>query len=243
MTMIHFRRLHIKKISALEFSSSSSTYSSTSSFYKPGSTKQLDSVCPTEVQESTPYSGQQGHDVEKKDVPHGNSRSNYKKHDKSVSSSKTIHNYRPEVRKTVKFEKTAKVKRVRPRHEYSQEELDLLWYNENDYLDIKKRAVETVKKMIKCKRSGGFVENEDFTARGLECRLKETAIERKEFKAYARNLVLEEQEDQNDRGIKSTTRISKIYLKASIVSSKKAQDLGQKDAEAVGDIRLHQLLS
>lgn len=242
MTMINFRRLHIKKISVLESSSSSSpspTYSSTSSFYKPGSTKKLDSVCPTEVQESITYSRRQGHDVEKKEDPRGISIYSYKTRDNSVSSSKTIHDYHPEVRKTVKFEKTAKVKRVRPRHEYSQEELELIWYNENDYSEIKKRAVDTVKRMIKCKRSGGFAENEDFSARGLECRLKEPAIERKEFKAYARSLVLEEQEDQNDRGIKSTTRIRKIYLKASIVSSKKAQDLGRKDAEAVSDNSLH----
>jgi len=126
---------------------------------------------------------------------------------------------------------------------YSAEELEQLWYTESECIDIKRRAVETVKMMMKGKkRSGGFIETDDHTARGLECRIQEAAIERKEFKAFARDLVLEEQEDQNDQGIKSSSRLRKVHLKASSVSSKKAVEYGRKDAEAVNENCLQEVL-
>merc|ERR1719199_493333 len=88
----------------------------------------------------------------------------------------------------------------------------------------------------------GFTDDDDHTARGLECRTRIAATERKEFKAYARMLVLDEQEDQNGLGFKNDNRIRKMYLKASLVSSAKAQTMGQKDAEAANDISLNDVL-
>jgi hypothetical protein len=144
--------------------------------------------------------------------------------------------------KTVSFEKTARVRRVRPRNHFTKEEQEDMWYNDNDYSEIKRRAVETVKKMLKGEKSGGFVDDNNYTSRGLECRMKKNAVERKEFKAFARSLVLEEQEDQNQKGIICSGRLRKVYLKASSISSVKAQSAGRKDAEAVNDIDLYQLL-
>ena len=144
--------------------------------------------------------------------------------------------------KAVSFKKNARVRRVRPRNQYSKKEQEAMWYDDDDYADIKKQAVDTVKRMIKAERKGGFVDDNNYTARGLECRMKKIAVQRKEMKVFARRLVLEEQEVQNDSGIKSADRIRKVYLKASSVASVKAQDVGRRDEKAVNDITLSEIL-
>eukprot|EP00531_Pseudo-nitzschia_arenysensis_P008205 CAMPEP_0116129142 /NCGR_PEP_ID=MMETSP0329-20121206/7771_1 /TAXON_ID=697910 /ORGANISM="Pseudo-nitzschia arenysensis, Strain B593" /LENGTH=233 /DNA_ID=CAMNT_0003623399 /DNA_START=15 /DNA_END=713 /DNA_ORIENTATION=+ len=137
--------------------------------------------------------------------------------------------------KSVNFEKTARVRRVRPRNHFSQKELENMWYTEEDYISIKRGAMETVKKMLKAEKVGGFIDDENYSARGLECRMKKNAVERKEFKAFARELVLREQDDQNNKGIFCSSRLRKVYLKASSISSTKAQISGRRDAEVVDD--------
>jgi len=166
---------------------------------------------------------------------------------------------------TVRFEKTAKVKRVRPLHQYSVEEREDIWYTESEYTDIKRRVVVTVKMMMRNdkkkqqyqKQNGGSinsfaddsdfesVENDNHTIRGLECRTRKAALQRKGFKMYARDLVLDEQDNQIDTGA-SPNMIRKAYLEASIVSSKKAQAYGRMDEEAVKNNNnncLHEILN
>jgi len=153
---------------------------------------------------------------------------------------------------TVRFEKTAKVKRVRPLSQYSVEEREDIWYTESEYTYIKRRVVVTVKMMMRNdkkkqqyqQQNGGSidsfaddsdfesVENDDHTIRGLECRTRKAALQRKGFKMYARDLVLDEQENQIDSGM-SPNMIRKAYLEASIVSLRKAQAYGRMDEEAV----------
>ena len=153
---------------------------------------------------------------------------------------------------TVRFEKTAKVKRVRPLSQYSVEEREDIWYTESEYTYIKRRVVVTVKMMMRNdkkkqqyqQQNGGSinsfaddsdfesVENDDHTIRGLECRTRKAAQQRKGFKMYARDLVLDEQENQIDSGM-SPNMIRKAYLEASIVSLRKAQAYGRMDEEAV----------
>jgi hypothetical protein len=153
---------------------------------------------------------------------------------------------------TVRFEKTAKVKRVRPLNQYSVEEQEDIWYTESEYTDIKRRVVITVKMMMRNdkkkqqyqQQNGGSidssaddsdlesVENDDHTIRGLECRTRKAALQRKGFKMYARDLVLDEQENQIDSGMRPNM-IRKAYLEASIISLKKAQAYGRMDEDTV----------
>jgi len=76
-------------------------------------------------------------------------------------------------------------------------------------------------------------DNGGYTSRGLECRTKHAARQRKEFKLYARELVLEEQQNQiNDyTGGIDPNRLRHVYLDASIVALTKAQMFGRMDAE------------
>lgn len=145
--------------------------------------------------------------------------------------------------KSVNFQKTARVRRVRPRNHFSKQEAESMWYNEDEYASIKRGAVDTVRRMSKAEKSGrDFVDDENYSSRGLECRMRKNAVARKEFKAFARELVLTEQNDQNASGILSSSAIRKVYLKASSIASMKAQDSGRKDEEAVNDLHLSDIL-
>jgi len=165
--------------------------------------------------------------------------------DSSTSVTSTSSNSeQPIAKKTVTFDKIARVKRVKPRYYYTEEQHRKMWYDDDDYADIKSGAVETVKMMMKSTRSGDdFVDDDDYTSRGLECRTRAAATERKRFKEYARLLVLDEQEDQDELGFRSVTRLRRMYLKASNVSSAKARELGQQDAEAANDESLQEILA
>jgi len=215
--------------------------SSISSFQKPEYSKDSDCGVPNQIQTKTQIRRS------KQQRKKGNNTNQVKKSclksQKNADSSATsLSGTDPRTVKTVSFEKTARVRRVRPRSHFSKEEQEDMWYNDDDYSEIKRRAVETVKKMLKGEKSGGFVDDDNYTSRGLECRMKKNAVERKEFKAFARSLVLEEQEDQNQKGIMCAGRLRKVYLKASSISSVKAQNAGRKDAVAVNDIDLYQIL-
>ena len=146
--------------------------------------------------------------------------------------------------KAVSFDKSARVRRVRARNTFSKQEQDAMWYTENDYAEIKQRAVDTVKRMIKVERSGvSFCDDDEYTARGLECKMRRNAMARKEFKAMARSLVLTEQELQEATQSKCSTKLRKVYIKASSISASKAHEYGRIDAEAVNDISLSNILT
>lgn len=238
--IVNFPRIHVKKSSELE-SLPISSMSSISSFQKPEYSKDSDRVVPNQIQ--TKAQIRRSKQQRKKGTNTNQIKRSCLKSLKNPNSSATsLSGTDPRTVKTVSFEKTARVRRVRPRNHFTKEEQEDMWYNDNDYSEIKRRAVETVKKMLKGEKSGGFVDDNNYTSRGLECRMKKNAVERKEFKAFARSLVLEEQEDQNQKGIICSGRLRKVYLKASSISSVKAQSAGRKDAEAVNDIDLYQLL-
>jgi len=244
--MINFSLSHLKKLSAVEpsaqTSAMSSFSSSLSSFENPVLSKDHDCGRPLEMQNQTECRrGQRRQKPSTCTNQHESNDSSKSQHlidDSTTNASGTG----PIVAKAVNFQKTARVRRVRPRKMYTKQEQEAMWYNDNDYADIKRQAVETVKRMIKGEKTGGFVDDDNFTARGLECRMKKIAVQRKEIKVFARRLVLEEQEDQNGRGIKSSDRIRKVYLKASSLALMKAQDAGLKDAKAVNDMSLSEIL-
>jgi len=208
--------------------------STPSSFEKPELSKACDSGARNKIQTKRRRSQQQ----QEKDSNTNQIRKSSMKAQNNVDPSATsLSGIDPVAVKAVTFEKTARVRRVRPRSQISQTEREAMWYNDNDYTDIKRRAVETVKRMMKGEKSEeDFVDDDNYTSRGLECRMKKNAVERKRFKSYARGLVLEEQDYQNETGIMCSGRLRKVYLKSSSIALMKAQDNGQKDAEAIHDV-------
>lgn len=142
-------------------------------------------------------------------------------------------------RRTVHFAKTAKVKKVRSRQHYTAEECDGMWHTADEYAAIKKRALATLKLMV---YSPNFKESDDHTDRGLENRTKNAAQKRKEFKAYARELVLEEQENHKEAGVKSPGRLRKACLETSLTSTLQARENGKRDQDAVQHESLEAIL-
>jgi hypothetical protein len=128
--------------------------------------------------------------------------------------------------KKVSFARTAKVKKVRSRQHYTEEERDGMWYTPNEYIDIKKRAVQTLRMMM---ADPSFRDDADHTSRGLECRTKDAARQRKEFKAHSRELVLEEQENQREAGVHSPGRLRDAYQEMSLTATRQARVFAQRD--------------
>lgn len=67
-------------------------------------------------------------------------------------------------------------------------------------------------------------------------------MRRKEFKAYARELVLEEQENQREEGMLCWQRIRKAYLDPSTSAIRQAHMYARQDARDVRDERLPEIL-
>jgi len=227
--IINFPRSRIKNISGLASSAdtTSTMSNSASSFEKPELSKGLDHQIETTTKRPCSQHQQEMND----------SANQIRK-----TCLKSQHNANQSSTKAVTFEKTARVRRVRTRHQFSRREHQDMWYSDEDYTAIKRRAVDTVKRMIKAELSGGLVDDDNYSSRGLECRMKKNAIERKEFKAFARQLVLDEQDDMNKNGMACDSRLRKVYLKASSISSTKARDKGRKDAEAIDVMSLCEVL-
>jgi hypothetical protein len=128
--------------------------------------------------------------------------------------------------KQVSFARTAKVKKVRSRQHYSEEERDGMWYTPDEYIDIKKRAVQTLRIMM---ADPSFRDDSEHTSRGLESRTKDAARQRKEFKAHSRELVLEEQENQREAGVHSPGRLREAYQEMSLTATRQARMSAQRD--------------
>ncbi|KAG7369821.1 hypothetical protein IV203_027567 [Nitzschia inconspicua] len=130
--------------------------------------------------------------------------------------------------KKVSFARTAKVKKVRSRQHYTDEERDNTWYSAEEYIAIKKRAVQTLRMMM---ADPSFRDDLEHTSRGLECRTKDAARTRKEFKAHSRELVLEEQENQREAGVHSPGRLRNSYFEMSMTAMRQARVFAQRDEE------------
>jgi hypothetical protein len=238
--MINFSRIKVQKMSELESSqdTSTSSRSSTSSFIKPELSKDRDCDHVNQIKNRR----QRGQQRRKQDNSMSENKDNSLTVHNEIGLSPTSASAIDPIVKVVTFQKTARVRRVRPRNQYGEKERHDIWYGDSDYKEIKRRAVETVKRMLKAEKRGGFVDDDSYSARGLESRMKKNAIERKKFKTYARDLVLGEQEEQNDLGIICPGGIRRVYLKASSIALTKAQAAGRKDAEAVNNTSLPEIL-
>jgi isoleucyl-tRNA synthetase len=100
-----------------------------------------------------------------------------------------------------------------------------IWYSRDEYDEIKNRNSNIVR-LIK---SGDFEENDQFSCRGLEHKLKEVFRQRRANKFNALNAVLEEQDRQINRGINDDDLISKAYLTVAAKCQESANTIGFRD--------------
>eukprot|EP00934_Nitzschia_sp_Nitz4_P003202 Nitzschia sp. Nitz4//scaffold106_size73319//19329//19883//NITZ4_005730-RA/size73319-processed-gene-0.66-mRNA-1//-1//CDS//3329532502//3192//frame0 len=133
-----------------------------------------------------------------------------------------------EKRCRVTFAKRVRIKKIRSYTLYSDQERDAVWYDEEEYAEIKKRCLQSIRMMMR----GDMPENDEFCSRGLEVRTKNNARARKELRLKASCLVLEEQDIQMDMGITDDERIREIYLYSAGDAHSRAHFYGLRDAKA-----------
>ncbi|CAB9526577.1 expressed unknown protein [Seminavis robusta] len=102
---------------------------------------------------------------------------------------------------------------------------DEIWYSPEEYGEIKARNTYIVR-LIK---AGNFTEDDDFSCRGLEHKLKEVFRQRRANKFNALNAVLEEQDRQITRGIVDDKLISAVYQTVSVRCQESANTIAFRD--------------
>lgn len=100
-----------------------------------------------------------------------------------------------------------------------------IWYSRDEYDEVKTRNSYIVR-LIK---AGEFEENEEFSCRGLEHKLKEVFRQRRANKFNALNAVLEEQDRQINRGITDDVLISSAYQTVSVKCQESANTIAFRD--------------
>jgi hypothetical protein len=133
--------------------------------------------------------------------------------------------------KKVSFSKRVKVKKIRSHKHYSEDEKDAKWHSPEEYVMLKQRCLETLRKM----RSPDFQDCDEFSSRGLEVRTKTASAARKEKRAFALVAVLDEQEHQVNVGMSDEESIREAFLDISRTSASAAQSMAQIDEEAVNE--------
>lgn len=110
--------------------------------------------------------------------------------------------------------------------EFCKEEVAAIWYDANDYADMK-ADYKTAVFMLEC---GKPLPEGDHTSRGLEYRTQQGAWARYENKRDAYNAVLDEQDNQWKNDTDDCNALARIYLEHSHKCAQAALALGRKDA-------------
>ena len=140
-----------------------------------------------------------------------------------------------QVRRTVTFSKRVQAKKVRKLDKYTKEEKDVIWYTTEEYASIKNRCIQTLK-LMSAAADGNFEDCDEYSSRGLECRLKAASKCRKETRAFALNAVFEEQGRQaleDDVDAADAELIREVYLSVAASSQQLAHFQGIRDRAAV----------
>lgn len=127
--------------------------------------------------------------------------------------------------KSVSFAEHNEVFEITHLDEFPASEVAAIWYDANEYANIKKSYQLTIFLM----ESGEPLTGEEHTSRGLEYRTQEGAWARYENKRDAYNAVLDEQDRQWKVDKDDWDKISSVYLEHSAKCLKAAQDRGKND--------------
>lgn len=114
--------------------------------------------------------------------------------------------------------------------DFSKEEVADVWYEREDYEQMKKSLIPVVKRMMKGEK---ITETNHETARGLEFRTREGAMKRQRNKLDSIAAVLEEQHRQRIIGFSNDEVLREIYISRTAHCLKEARQLGINDEECL----------
>jgi hypothetical protein len=156
-------------------------------------------------------------------------------HVPSVRSTSPVHRdidvtpREPRRGRSVSFNPILRFKPVKHINDYSDRDCCSIWLMEEELEDIFDHCVETVKMMV---RGELLLEDEGYCPRGLEFKTPAGARARKESKALAMKLVLDEQDRQVRRGIYDPELIATMYRDAATDTRRVSRIMAMKDQEA-----------
>jgi hypothetical protein len=127
----------------------------------------------------------------------------------TISTSKPQHKY-PHRRSCVHFaEELVTVHEVLHCQEYSKAEVDACWYSKSDYKSFKKDSIKTLQLWRQGDLPAGG--NNEHSLRGLECRTREGAQQRKQVKKATRSALLTEIQRQLFEGVQDAQALADVY--------------------------------
>jgi hypothetical protein len=126
----------------------------------------------------------------------------------------------------VRFSQKIHVQKTLPRTDYTPEEVEACWYNDEGNQRIYRHCNEEIRKM-----NEGCTVDEDkkYLSRGLEGHTTVGAINKKRNISLAINAVLDEQLNQWEEGIFDENAIAEVYRKASSSCQLWANIVGRRD--------------
>ena len=133
-------------------------------------------------------------------------------------------------RRYVKFNSTIHNRPIPHLDDMTQEEISEKWIQPEEYLEIRKRCISTVQKMMNSTLTELDVESERHCPRGLEGKTREGAKRRKDNKLDALAAVLEEQSMQWDEDVDDEEAIMEVYSVFSIPCGEDAHLQALEDA-------------
>lgn len=133
-------------------------------------------------------------------------------------------------KRRVSFKQVVAVRPIKHVDNMTDEELDDVWYNRDDFDGFKMSFLRIVKLLS----SGAYLgDDENNCARGLEGRTREGAFLRKANKYHGRQAVLYEQQRQRSLGINDDNLISKAYIVENLRCRLTALEMGIQDQNEV----------
>jgi hypothetical protein len=152
----------------------------------------------------------------------------------SISSTQGLSQHqRP---KTIRFAPKIKVQQIPHIRSMPQDLVDTVWYNQQDYANIKKSYTATVRLMMRGLLFSPEQENSEHCTRGLGYRTKEGSKLRRKVKLSALIAVIEEQGRQFREGVCDPEKIAKVYKdRAATKSQTMAFVQGLKDEQEIQD--------
>ena len=113
--------------------------------------------------------------------------------------------------RTIRFAPQIKVQQIPHIRSMPQDLVHAIWYNQQEYANIKKSYTATVRLMMRGLLFSPEQENSEHCTRGLGCRTKEGSKLRRKIKLSGLIAVIEEQERQFREGIYDPEKIAKVY--------------------------------
>lgn len=113
--------------------------------------------------------------------------------------------------KSVAFFELVGIKRIVPYYEYSDDEHDATWYSEDQLREVVSECVATCRMMT---QGEPILEEEGLCSRGLEFKTPSGSRFKREAKARARQVVIEECETQKRTKIHDPEYLAMVYAVA-----------------------------